>query len=278
VIPDPPPRPEPLPPPNPNPNAQASYERKWHEWQVEYETWKDHTCACKNAYFCKAHGQWVSGEDVRNGSAAPQREETRNTCHKYGYYCDAHKEWVSEEAIRKKKSPKKKNQTAKTCHIDGYFCKAHKKWVAGLLIRNNLAAKEKHQTSSTCHKKNQRVSVSNWHSSDTNGCHSGNGQAVKDLLSTNVSSGMPSYSTGRMVESPSNDYMTSLSMTNPSTSSTGSTWGQPLGPSYEQSAGRQEYSTVGTSTGMGYIPSTFSPSGSMGGTYSSSQAINATRG
>ena len=278
MIPDPPPRPEPLPPPKPTHKSQASYEQNWREWQVEYETWKDYTCACKNAYFCRAHGQWVSGEDVRNRAAAPQQEETPATCHRYGYFCKAHNEWVTEEAVRKKKSPNKKSQTAKTCHTDGYFCKAHQKWVAGVLIRNNLAAKEKHQTSSTCHKKNQRVSVASWHSSDTNGCHSGNGQAAKDLLSTSVSSSMPSYSTGGMVGSAPNNYMTSTSTTNPSASSTGNTWGQPLGPSYEQSTARHQYSTVSAAAGMRNFPSALTPSGSMGTTYSSSQAINTTQG
>jgi hypothetical protein len=219
----------------------------------------------------------VSGEDVRNGDAAPQREETPDTCHKYGYFCTAHGEWVSEEAVRKKQSPKRKSQSAKTCHTDGYFCKAHKKWVAGVLIRNNFASKEKNQTPSTCHKKNQRVFVSSWFSSDTNGCHSGNGTATKDLLSTSGSSRTQSYSSGGMVGSASNDDTSSPSSTNQFTPSTGRTWGQSLDPYYGQSADQQQYSTFGASD-MGYTPSTVTPSGSAVATYSSSQAIDPERG
>jgi hypothetical protein len=176
VQPEPPPRGEPVQPEGEDYWAFEEYQRDREQWEREYATWKGYTCDCKNAYFCKAHGQWVSGEAVRKGNAASQANETPDTCHKNGYFCEAHNEWVSEDEVLTQQSPQRSSQTSSTCHWDGYFCEAHNRWVSGVLIRYTLAAEQSVQTSNTCHPRNQAVPPASWFTPPTNSCKSGHGK------------------------------------------------------------------------------------------------------
>jgi hypothetical protein len=46
-------------------------EKDFLEWEKEYSTWKDVTCACGFGYYT-AFGEWISGADVRAGLAPPK--------------------------------------------------------------------------------------------------------------------------------------------------------------------------------------------------------------
>lgn len=148
---DPEPRPQPVFPNEGDNRAYAKYQKDLEEWEKDYLKYKDISCRCKKAYYCKAHGQFVSGADVRNGKAPSQSDQTPETCHKKGYFCREHKQWVSDADVESRHSTDQKCQTRATCHTDGYFCTKHKRWVPGDMIRNRVAPSQRKQTPETCH-------------------------------------------------------------------------------------------------------------------------------
>ncbi|KAF4625582.1 hypothetical protein G7Y89_g12583 [Cudoniella acicularis] len=148
-LPDPVPRPEPL--SRTKDKKEGKEWKEWKRWKEEYRSWRDFTCSCKNAYFCRAHGQWVSGADVRNGNSPSRKEQTPSTCHKLGYFCKAHQKWIRDGDVVAKKAATKENQTSETCHRAGYFCKAHNEWVPQDVVDLKLAPSESNQTESKCH-------------------------------------------------------------------------------------------------------------------------------
>jgi len=64
------PRPEP-------PKDEPDYGR----WEAEYAEWGNATCGCNHGYYCRAHGLFVSGYDVRTGRAPRKSRQGGGQCH-----------------------------------------------------------------------------------------------------------------------------------------------------------------------------------------------------
>lgn len=57
--------------------------RDHEQWSRAYASWGKETCHCGRGYFCRAHGQWVPGDEVRNApSRVPSKhKQSPDTCH-----------------------------------------------------------------------------------------------------------------------------------------------------------------------------------------------------
>jgi hypothetical protein len=49
-------------------------------WESEYKQWQDGTCPCGTGYYCKAHGKFVDGDQIRAGRPGRDKQ-TPETCH-----------------------------------------------------------------------------------------------------------------------------------------------------------------------------------------------------
>jgi hypothetical protein len=54
-------------------------------WLKECEQWASLRCACGRGYFCREHGDWVSGEEVGSGAAIAADQQQPGCCPHYHY-------------------------------------------------------------------------------------------------------------------------------------------------------------------------------------------------
>ncbi|KAG9228457.1 hypothetical protein BJ875DRAFT_446861 [Amylocarpus encephaloides] len=148
-IPNPRPRPMPVYPDTNSRKDMHAYNKAMRLWKQEYSMWEFETCSCEHAYWCKAHGEFVPGIEVKEKITKPRERQTPDDCHKWGYYCKPHKTWVPDaDALEDRR-------LGRPCHTDGYFCKEHNEWIPMVVIRENLAPGEHEQNPSTCHTSNE---------------------------------------------------------------------------------------------------------------------------
>ncbi|KAI1170613.1 hypothetical protein F4777DRAFT_105042 [Nemania sp. FL0916] len=65
-----------LPRPQPDPAIGDDY----NAWLQEYDQWRELRCSCGRGYFCRQHGSWISGNDVKSGRAADVNEQNTGSC------------------------------------------------------------------------------------------------------------------------------------------------------------------------------------------------------
>lgn len=64
--------------PRPEPDAQAVQE---HEvWEEEYGHWGSLRCPCGRGYFCREHGDWISGDTVGDNLAPHGDRQKPGAC------------------------------------------------------------------------------------------------------------------------------------------------------------------------------------------------------
>jgi len=68
------------------PRAEPDHKDRDHrEWKKEYEYWRDLRCECGLGYICREHGGWISGDEVRTGTAPASERQQRGSCPKSHY-------------------------------------------------------------------------------------------------------------------------------------------------------------------------------------------------
>ncbi|RSL81983.1 hypothetical protein CEP52_017075 [Fusarium oligoseptatum] len=70
-----------LPSPEPPANDSDDYTR----WVKECEQWGSLRCQCGRGYFCREHGDWISGEEVGSGLAVAGDQQQPGSCPSYHY-------------------------------------------------------------------------------------------------------------------------------------------------------------------------------------------------
>lgn len=70
----------------PRPEPDYNDVDAWETWNNEYQLWGSVKCACKTGYFCRAHGEWITGEDIKKGNAPYQEHEGHYSCPHRHYY------------------------------------------------------------------------------------------------------------------------------------------------------------------------------------------------
>lgn len=73
----------------PRPEPDYNDVDAWHEWNEEYQLWGNVKCPCRTGYFCKEHGEWISGADIKAGNAPYQEQEDYFDCPPRHYNADA---------------------------------------------------------------------------------------------------------------------------------------------------------------------------------------------
>src|SRR3954447_1141214 len=64
----------------PRPRPVESHKDDYDAWLKEYGEWRNVRCPCGTGYFCREHGSWVSGQEVRDGIAAAADEQKEDSC------------------------------------------------------------------------------------------------------------------------------------------------------------------------------------------------------
>ncbi|KAK4223969.1 hypothetical protein QBC38DRAFT_486553 [Podospora fimiseda] len=64
----------------PRPRPVNASKTDYDAWTKEYDEWRNLRCPCGTGYFCRDHGSWVSGQQVRDGVAAPVDEQKEGSC------------------------------------------------------------------------------------------------------------------------------------------------------------------------------------------------------
>ncbi|KAI0893657.1 hypothetical protein F4806DRAFT_504073 [Annulohypoxylon nitens] len=68
------------------PRPEPPIDQDDHEsWIREYNQWGSLRCACGRGYFCREHGDWISGEEVGSGLAVAGDNQKRGSCPIYHY-------------------------------------------------------------------------------------------------------------------------------------------------------------------------------------------------
>ena len=62
----------------PRPEPDSNDYEAWLEWTKEYQQWSQVRCPCGTGYFCRKHGEWISGADIKSGDALPQDQEQKH--------------------------------------------------------------------------------------------------------------------------------------------------------------------------------------------------------
>ncbi|CAI6093026.1 unnamed protein product [Clonostachys chloroleuca] len=69
--------------PRPEPGQDSAAEHAL--WEAEFEQWGGLQCGCGNGYFCREHGDWISGGEVRHGHALPRGDQKNGCCPTHHY-------------------------------------------------------------------------------------------------------------------------------------------------------------------------------------------------
>ncbi|PNP73790.1 hypothetical protein FNYG_12980 [Fusarium nygamai] len=69
--------------PRPEPAEGSSEDHK--RWLEESEKWTSLRCKCGRGYFCREHGDWISGNDVGAGKAVTGDQQQPGSCPSYHY-------------------------------------------------------------------------------------------------------------------------------------------------------------------------------------------------
>jgi len=69
----------------PRPEPNLSVKDNHDAWLQEYHHWGALKCPCGRGYFCRAHGSWISGEEVGSGAAVASDEQQQGSCPAYHY-------------------------------------------------------------------------------------------------------------------------------------------------------------------------------------------------
>ncbi|CAH0003704.1 unnamed protein product [Clonostachys byssicola] len=69
--------------PRPEPSQSRAAEHTL--WKAEFEQWGGLQCGCGNGYFCREHGDWISGGEVRHGHALPRGDQKNGCCPTHHY-------------------------------------------------------------------------------------------------------------------------------------------------------------------------------------------------
>lgn len=54
-------------------------------WADEYKHWGALRCPCGRGYFCREHGDWISGDEVGSGTAVAADTQKHGLCPSYHY-------------------------------------------------------------------------------------------------------------------------------------------------------------------------------------------------
>lgn len=65
-------------PPRPEPDSRNKADHP--AWEKEYNNWGTLRCRCGNGYFCREHGDWISGEEVTSGVAVDGKNQKKGGC------------------------------------------------------------------------------------------------------------------------------------------------------------------------------------------------------
>ncbi|CAH0055147.1 unnamed protein product [Clonostachys solani] len=69
--------------PRPEPSQDSVAEHAL--WEAEFEQWGGLQCGCGNGYFCREHGDWISGGEVLHGHALPRGDQKNGRCPTHHY-------------------------------------------------------------------------------------------------------------------------------------------------------------------------------------------------
>lgn len=69
--------------PRPEPSVVGTEDHD--HWLKEYKQWASLRCRCGRGYFCREHGDWVSGEEVGSGTAIGADQQQLGSCPHYHY-------------------------------------------------------------------------------------------------------------------------------------------------------------------------------------------------
>jgi hypothetical protein len=69
--------------PRPEPAEGSSEDHK--HWLEESEKWTSLRCKCGRGYFCREHGDWISGNEVGAGKAVTGDQQQPGSCPSYHY-------------------------------------------------------------------------------------------------------------------------------------------------------------------------------------------------
>ncbi|CAH0026226.1 unnamed protein product [Clonostachys rhizophaga] len=69
--------------PRPEPSQDSAAEHAL--WEAEFEQWGGLQCGCGNGYFCREHGDWISGGEVLHGHALPRGDQKNGCCPTHHY-------------------------------------------------------------------------------------------------------------------------------------------------------------------------------------------------
>ncbi|KAF5252569.1 hypothetical protein FANTH_2463 [Fusarium anthophilum] len=69
--------------PRPEPAEGSSEDHK--HWLEESEKWRSLRCKCGRGYFCREHGDWISGNEVGAGKAVTGDQQQPGSCPSYHY-------------------------------------------------------------------------------------------------------------------------------------------------------------------------------------------------
>ncbi|KAF4456162.1 hypothetical protein F53441_1646 [Fusarium austroafricanum] len=69
--------------PRPEPFAEDSSNHD--HWLKDFDQWGSLRCQCGRGYFCREHGDWISGDEVGSGAAITGDKQRRGHCPSYHY-------------------------------------------------------------------------------------------------------------------------------------------------------------------------------------------------
>ncbi|KAF5012501.1 hypothetical protein FDECE_1454 [Fusarium decemcellulare] len=75
--------------PRPEPSTNDLQDHK--NWLEESEQWSSLRCKCGRGYFCREHGDWISGEEVGSGEAVAGDQQQPGAC-PGSHYEDFHRQ------------------------------------------------------------------------------------------------------------------------------------------------------------------------------------------
>ncbi|KAK8150859.1 hypothetical protein G3M48_005954 [Beauveria asiatica] len=64
----------------PRPEPSCDDEEAHKAWQEEYSHWGLLRCECGRGYFCREHGDWISGDEVGDGVAPTGSSQKAGSC------------------------------------------------------------------------------------------------------------------------------------------------------------------------------------------------------